>query len=346
MALIELGSPELLLLAPLFVTLTLIGHYFAHRIKRSLEVFHYPPIQRLGRIVAKKGLRRSRWRGISLALKLVIIILVTFILANPTLMTFSETSETVEVPMVMQKDLAGQIILAIDVSASMGLRDVNPTRLEAAQNMLIEFVNNASSGVRFGVVAFESRIAKALSITQDKDKVVSTIQNLTRAEGLPCLEEFTDLGYGLQTSVDLLAPYSSSNRSSAIILVSDGFANYGFPNPIESVTQATTRANSTGVPIHALYLAKFGQDSNEGLMRLIAQATNGQFMDSSSMEELKNVLTLVGKYYVPTHEWSSKMEVKTTIPSRTELGFPLMFVASAFIIALWIGNYRHYKTSF
>jgi len=346
MALIELGNPELLLFAPLFITLTLIGHYFAHRIKRSLEVFHFPPVQRLSRIVVKKGLRRSRWRGISLALKLVIIILVTFVLANPTLLTFGEVRETVEVPMAMEKDVAGQIILVIDVSASMGLRDVLPSRLDVVKNILTEFVKNASDNVRFGIVAFESQIVKTLPPTKEKNSVVSTIQNLTQAEGLPCLEEFTDIGYGLQVSADLLVPYSSSNKSSAIILVSDGFANYGFPSPFGSVLIGAQRANDVGVSIHALHVGSLGQDSNDELMRQIANKTKGKYMDSSSSDQLREVLDLMGKYYVPTHEWSSKVEIKTTVPMRTKLGFILMFVASAFILALWIGNYRHYKTAF
>lgn len=346
MALIELGNPELLLLAPLFVTLTLIGHYFAQRIKRSLEVFHFPSVKRLSRVVVKQGLRWSKWRGISLALKLVIIVLITFSLAGPTLLTFGEITDRVEVPIVMEKDLAGQIVLAIDASPSMGLKDVSPQRLEAAKSILVEFVQNSSSKVRFGVVAFERGIRKTLAITTDKNSVVEMIQNLSQAEGLPCLEEFTDIGYGLQTSVDLLTPYASSNRSSAIILVSDGFANYGYPNPFESVFQATARARNIRVPIYALHIAKLGQDSNDELMRQVADETEGKYMDSSNSDQLREILILVGKYYVPTHEWSSEVEIKTTVPMRIELGFILMFVASAFVLALWIGNYKHYKTAF
>jgi len=67
---------------------------------------------------------------------------------------------------------------------------------------------------------------------------------------------------------------------------------------------------------------------------------------AASSQELRNVLDIMGKYYAPTHEWSSKIEVKTTIPSRTELGFMLMFGATAAILALWLGNYKHYKISF
>jgi len=346
LALIELGSPELILLTPLFITLTLISHYFAQKIKRSLEVFHFPPVPRLARMAMKKGLRRSAWRNVSLALKLIIMLLVTFSLANPSLFTFNEINETLDVPMVMEKDVAGEIILAIDTSASMGLADVSPSRLGAAKNMLIEFIQNSSENVRFGVVAFDSEIKDSVFLTEDKSKVVSAIENLTATEGMPCLEEFTDIGRGLQTSVELLTFQASSNKSQAIMLVSDGFTNYGYPSPIDSVFQAIERANNIGVPIYTLHIARMGQDSNDELMRSIAQETQGKFMDSTSTEELKNLLNIVGKYYVPTHEWSAKVEVKTTVPVRTELGFLLMFGATAVVLALWIGNYKHYKTSF
>lgn len=282
----------------------------------------------------------------SLAAKLVIIILITFSLAKPTLLNFNEISEKVEVPIVMEKDLEGQIVLVIDVSASMGIKDVLPMRLEAAKAMLLEFIHNASSKVRFGVVAFEYEIRTAVPVTENRSQVVSAIENLTQVEGLPCLEELTDIGYGLQTSVDLLTPYASSNRTSAIILVSDGFANYGYPDPFQSVFQATARAKSAGIPIYAVRIARLGQDTNDELMKAIAWETDAKFLDSMDATELGQVLDTIGKYYVPTHEWTSEVEMTTTVPVRSDLGVVLMFVASAFVLALWIGNYRHYKTSF
>jgi len=323
-----------------------MGHYFAHKIKRSLEVFHFPPLQRLSRIVIRKGVRRSTWRGVSLTLKLTIVILITFSLASPSVLTFMEISETVEIPMVMEKDVTGQVILAIDVSVSMGLRDVYPSRLEAAKDILVEFVQNSSDKVRFGVVAFQREVEEALPAMKDKSRVVSTIESLRAAEGLPCLEEFTDIGLGLQTCVDLLTPYASSNKSSAIILISDGFTNYGYPTPYESVVQAIARADDMGVPIHALHIALMGQDSNDELMEEIASRTRGKFFDSTNVEELRDVLNIIGRYYVPTHEWSAEVEIKTTIPTRNDLRFVVMFVAAALVLTLWIGNYRHYKTSF
>ncbi len=338
--------PELILLVPFFIALTLMSHYFAQKIKRSLEVFHYPPVQRLIRMAARKGVRRHSWRGISLALKIALIMLIAFSLSGPALLTVSEVSQTVDIPMVEEKDIVGGILLAIDVSSSMGFEDVAPSRLEAARNLLIEFVENSSEKVRFGVVAFDAEIKNSLPLTENKENVVSVLEELRPSEGLPCLEEITDIGYGVQTATNLLTPYTSSNGTYALILVSDGFANYGYPDPFTSVAMAIEEAVNENVPIYTLHIARIGRESNPELLEWIANETNGRFMDSTSVEELRSVLDILAKYHTPTSAWNATVEIKTTIPRRTELGHILMFGAAIVVVFLWIGNYKHYKTWF
>jgi len=344
--LIELAKPELILLVPFFIALTLMSHYFAQKIKRSLEVFHYPPIQRLIRMAAREGVRRHSWRGISLVLKITLILLITFSLAGPTFLTVSEVNQTVDIPMVEEKDIVGGILLAIDVSSSMDFRDVTPSRLLAARNLLIEFVENASEKVRFGVVAFDAEIRNSLPLTEDKERAISVLEELQPSGALPCLEEITDIGYGVQTAVTLLAPYTSSNDTYAVILVSDGFANFGYPDPFTSIALAITEAVYENVPIYTLHIAKIGQESNPELLQWIANKTHGKFMDSTNVEELRNVLDILTKYHTPTRAWTATVEIKTTIPQQTELGHILMIGAATVIVLLWIGNYKHYKTWF
>ncbi len=215
-----------------------------------------------------------------------------------------------------------------------------------AKQVLVEFVENASDKVRFSVVAFDREIKDSLSLTQDKAKVTSTIEDLVASEALPCLEEFTDIGYGLQTSVDVLTPFTGSNRSYVVLLVSDGFANYGYPDPLASVLQASQRASEKGIPVYTLYIARMGQDTNPQLLERIAEETEGEYLESHSINELKALLDFLGKYYAPTNTWTAEVEIKTTIPEREELSSILMVAAAAIITVLWIGNYRHYRTSF
>lgn len=343
---IEFAKPELILLVPFFIALTLMSHYFAQKIKRSLEVFHYPPLHRLSRIAERKGVRKHSWRGISLALKIALIMLITFSLAGPAYLGVIEASKTTEIPMVKEEDLVGGILLAIDVSSSMGLKDVTPSRLECAKNLLLEFVRNASEKVRFGVVTFDSEIENVTSLTEDRERVIPVLEKLRPTEGLPCIEEFTDIGYGLQTAVSLLKPYTSFNNTYAIILISDGFANYGHPDPLTSVSNAIEEAVNEKVPVYTVHIGKIGLDSNPELLETIAGRTHGKFMKSTSTEELRTVLDTLAKYQTPTNAWSTTVEIKTTIPQRIELGHILMFGAVIVIILLWIGNYKHYKTWF
>lgn len=343
---IEFTKPELILLIPFFIVLTLMSHYFAQKIKKSLEVFHYPPVQRLIRMVIRKGVQRHSWRAISLVLKIALIMLITFSLAGPTLLTVSEVNQTAEVPIVEEKDIVGGILLAIDVSSSMGFGDVTPTRLAAARNLLIEFVENSSEKVRFGVVAFEVEIKNSIPLTANTERVVSILEELRPSEGLPCLEEITDIGYGVQIAVNLLTPYTSSNNTYVIILISDGFANYGYPDPFTSVSMAVEEAVNENIPIYTLHVARIELDSNPELLEWIANETNGKFMATTSIEELRNVLDIIAKYHTPTNAWSTIVEIKRTIPQRTELGPTLMLGTAIVIVFLWIGNYKHYKTWF
>ncbi len=343
---IEFAKLELILLVPFFLALTLMSHYFSQKIKRSLEVFHYPPVQRLVRIAARKGVRRQSWRGINLALKIALIILITFSLAGPTLLTVSEIGQTMDIPMVEEKDIVGGILLAIDVSSSMSFGDVPPSRFEAARNLLIEFVKNSSEKVRFGIVAFDAEIKNSFPLTKDQENVVSVLEELQLSERVPCLEEVTDIGYGVQTAVSLVTPYTSSNSTYTIVLVSDGFANYGYPDPYTSTSTAVEEAVNKSIPIYTLHIAGIAGESNPELLEWIADETNGKFMDSTSIEELRNVLDILAKYHTPTNAWSATVEIKTTIPQRTELGHLFMFGAAIVIVFLWIGNYKHYKTWF
>jgi Ca-activated chloride channel homolog len=344
--LIEFTTPTLILFLPLFIALTFMGHYFAQKIKRGLEVFHYPPLRRLTKISATKSFVKQSWRGISLALKMSIIILIAFSLAGPVLLTTTEVSRTVEVPMVQQKDLVGGIVFVIDVSSSMGFGDVPPSRLEATKSLLEQFVQNSTEQVRFGVVAFDSEIKESLPLVDNKQQVSTVLQKMNLSEVLPCLEEYTDIGYGLETAISILSPYSSTGSAYPIILISDGYANYGYPDPITSVNNAVEDAINAKVPIYTVHVAKMGLDSNPTLLRRIANETGGKFLDSTNYDELQKALDVLSKYETPTSTWNTTVEIKTTIPEKEDLGNILMIGAVACIAFLWLGNYRHYRTWF
>ena len=183
-------------------------------------------------------------------------------------------------------------------------------------------------------------------MTQDKNQISAVLQKLNLSEVLPCLEEYTDIGYGLDTAVDLLSPYSSSSGAYPIVLVSDGYANYGYPDPLTSVDNAVKDAITAEVPIYTIHVAEVGLDSNPALLQRISNETGGKFFDSTNYDELQKAFETLGKYETPTSTWNAKVEINTTIPEREDLGNILMIGAVTCIAILWIGNYRHYKTWF
>ena len=68
-------------------------------------------------------------------------------------------------PLVPEAVRSGQttIILTLDVSRSMCMRDITPNRLEVARSAALSFIENPVLGTQVGVVAFagfESRMYK------------------------------------------------------------------------------------------------------------------------------------------------------------------------------------------
>lgn len=347
---VEFARPELILILPLLVFLIVFSHFFSQKLKRSLEVFHFPPVGRLVRIAARKTSRSLWWRGVNLGLKVAIVVLFTVALASPSAVTFEERVEKTTVPIVQEEDLASGVALVMDVSASMGIRDIQPSRFEAARASLRQFITNSSEEVRFGLVAFDDQLKASAPLGKDKDKIIGELNKLHVSEALPCLEEYTDIGVGVQTALNFLSPYVNASAeaqpTSAVILISDGFANRGYPSPITSALNAARRADEMNIPIHVVHVAMLAQDSNPSLLRQIAETSGGTYAEVGDLNRLSDALDTLSKYYTPTHTWNVELEVKTTIPTTQTYGPLLILVATILLGSLWVGNYRFYKTTF
>ena len=87
------------------------------------------------------------------------------------------------------------IILAIDVSLSMGATDVDPNRLTAAQIAAKSFVEEHPSNARIGIVAFGASASLVQPPTQDKEALLAAIDGFQlqrstdwgRRRSRPCL---------------------------------------------------------------------------------------------------------------------------------------------------------------
>jgi Ca-activated chloride channel family protein len=146
------------------------------------------------------------------------------------------------------------IILTIDVSGSMCSTDIDPTRLEAAEDAAISFVRGQRAETQIGIVAFSGFAAVIQAPTTDQDELVNAIRSLTTGRR-------TAIGSGILASIDAIAEADPTIPRSVIpgrpgvepppvlpgayapdiiVLLTDGASNAG-PDPADAAQQAADR---------------------------------------------------------------------------------------------------------
>jgi len=117
------------------------------------------------------------------------------------------------------------IVMAIDVSASMLAKDLKPNRLEALKKVATRFVNQRPND-RFGIVAYAGESFTKTPVTSDKDIIVKTIEELKWGD----IEGGTAIGMGLGSAINRIK--DTKAKSKIIILLTDGVNNAGFVDPV------------------------------------------------------------------------------------------------------------------
>ena len=166
------------------------------------------------------------------------------------------------------------IILAIDVSLSMGATDVDPNRLTAAQIAAKSFVEEHPSNARIGIVAFGASASLVQPPTQDKEALLAAIDGFQLQRGtatgsalyVALATLFPDSGIDVASlavpggfwrgtapergrkldaqpkaepkKVEVVAPGSYNNA--VVILMSDGRRTTG-PDPMDAARMAAER---------------------------------------------------------------------------------------------------------
>jgi Ca-activated chloride channel family protein len=206
--------------------------------------------------------------------------------------------------MEVERDRA-VVMLAIDVSLSMEADDIPPSRLAAAQQAAIEFVEGLPPGLDIGLVSFAETASVRVSPTRDRTQVIRSIQSLE-------LQPATAIGEAIFTSLDALlnAPLDESGTipPSTIVLLSDGTTTAGRED-----ADAITAANEAQISVSTI---SFGTQSGailyddpstpqveqflievpvaEENLKAIADETGGLYFQASSLEELEAVYADIG----------------------------------------------------
>lgn len=137
------------------------------------------------------------------------------------------------------------IVLCIDVSGSMGSRDILPSRMEVAKEVAEEFVRNRPVD-RIGLVIFSGESFTQCPITTDRNTLISMIQTM---ESRKYLADGTVIGEGLATAVDRLS--ESPGKSKVVILLTDGKEDPPETRLIDPLT-ALEIAKSKNVKVYSI----------------------------------------------------------------------------------------------
>jgi len=197
------------------------------------------------------------------------------------------------------------IVMAIDVSASMLARDLKPNRLEALKTVAARFVN-ARPNDRIGLVEYAGESFTKTPLTSDKTIVLSSLKGIKYNT---IIEGGTAIGMGLATSVNRLK--ESRAKSRVIILLTDGVNNSGFIDPkiaSELAVEFGIKVYTIGLGSNGMALSPIGRLPNgkfqygnvqveidEELLKQIAETTGGQYFRATSTTKLGEIYEEINK---------------------------------------------------
>ena len=251
------------------------------------------------------------------------------------------------------------VVLAIDISRSMRVDDVKPTRMVAAQEAAKAFLAEVPKHIEVGLVTFAGSAQVAQRATTDRASIVGAIDAIQMQFGtaignaiVVCLAElFPDHGidlaamtFGVSRSEKKAPPKEitpvppGSYESAVIVLLSDGRRTTGV-DTLEAAKMAADR----GVRIVVIGLgtpdghAALGEgvaiylQLDEPTMRHVAQLTGGEYHHAATAEALRSVYQKLGSTLQV-----SKRDTELTALLATAAA--LLLVAGAGMSVMWFGR--------
>lgn len=247
------------------------------------------------------------------------------------------------------------VMLAMDVSLSMRVSDVKPTRMAAAQEAAKLFLRDLPRNIEVGLVTFAGSAQVVQAATLDRSALVSAIDAFQMQYGtaignaiVVCLAELfpdqginlgdmtfgplqkargrDDKGHGLEPK-QLTPVAPGSYRSAAILLLSDGRRTTGV-DTLEAAKMAADR----GVRIHVVGLGTVDgpvgageslaiyMQLDEPTLREVARMTGGEYHHAGTADELRSVYQDLG----------SRLQVQTR---ETEITALLATVGAVLVLA-------------
>ena len=237
-----------------------------------------------------------KFRHLLFVLRLVALALLITALARPQSVDVSTKTKTTR---------GIDIVMAIDVSASMLAKDLSPNRLEALKKVAAEFIKGRPND-RIGLVEYAGESYTKTPITSDKAIVLRSLKSIKYNT---IIEGGTAIGMGLATAVNRLK--DSKATSKVIILLTDGVNNSGFIDPkiaSELAVEYGIKTYTIGLGTNGMALSpvailpngsfQYGRiqvEIDEELLKEIAQVTGGKYFRATDNKKLEEIYEEINK---------------------------------------------------
>ena len=251
--------------------------------RRRRYAIRFPAMGVLAPLISSEGRWRRRLPPGLLALAVVAL---SFALARP--------ERSVAVPVER-----ASVMLVFDASGSMDARDVDPSRLVAAQRAGLSFLDRVPERLRVGLVAYSSAPLSVVPPTLDHDVVRTSVRGLFADGG-------TATGDALATALEQLRDIKSGQNGkrppAVVLLLSDGKTTAG-----QDPVRVADEFGKLRIPVYTVSLGTaegtvprgpFGETipvpPDPETMRAISRASGGQAYQVADADRLGGIYERLG----------------------------------------------------
>ena len=249
-------------------------------------------------------------------------------------------------PQVVPPQVGRDLMLAVDLSASMGEEDMQlgnrmVDRLTAAKAVLSDFLDRRV-GDRVGLIVFGERAFALTPLTLDRDSVRDQLGD--SVVGLA--GRSTAIGDAIALATKRLQPKErdqASSKQHVLILLTDGVNTAGTLDP----EKAAAIARDNGVRIHTIafggngsvsvfgfQLPTGGDDVDEAGLQRIAALTGGRFFRARDTADLAGIYAEIDKLE------PVQRQGRVVRPKIERYPLPLSIALSLGLLALVVGRRR------
>ena len=266
---------------------------------------------------------RERFRHLLFALRLLALGFLIIALARPQNFSAGQSvnAEGIDISMVL------------DISGSMLAEDFKPNRLEAAKNVIDDFIKGRTTD-RIGLVIFSREAFTQCPLTID----YAVLRNLLSDIKTGMIEDGTAIGNGIANGINRLKDSDAESR--VIILLTDGVNNAGEVDPIS----AAEIAASFGIRIYTIGVGTRGEapypvqtpfgtryqmvpvEIDEAILKKIAELTGGEYFRATNNRALADIYNKIDKMEKTKIEITSYRNAKELFATWLILGLALLLL--------------------